>query len=56
MNAQGKLLAAICHGPWVLISAGVWGGRRATGFAAVRDDLVNAAPSSWTSPRCAMAT
>ena len=37
-----KVLAAICHGPWVLISAGIMSGRRATGFAAVRDDLQNA--------------
>ena len=39
---QGKLLAAICHGPWVLISAGIMTGKQATGYAAVRDDLVNA--------------
>jgi protease I len=41
-HAHGKLLAAICHGPWVLISAGIMAGRRATGYVAVRDDLVNA--------------
>ena len=41
-HRQGKLLAAICHGPWVLISAGVMKGKRATGYIAVRDDLVNA--------------
>lgn len=39
---KGKLLAAICHGPWILISAGVMSGKRATGYAAVRDDLRNA--------------
>lgn len=39
---QGKLVAAICHGPWVLISAGIIRGKRATGYAAVRDDLINA--------------
>ncbi len=39
---RGKLLAAICHGPWVLISAGVIRGKRATGYVAVRDDLMNA--------------
>jgi protease I len=39
---QGKLVTAICHGPWVLISAGIMRGKRATGYAAVRDDLVNA--------------
>ena len=38
----GKLLAAICHAPWILISAGVVAGRRATGVVAVRDDLNNA--------------
>jgi protease I len=41
-HQRGKLLAAICHGPWVLISAGVMRGKRATGYVAVRDDLVNA--------------
>ena len=41
-HQHGKLLAAICHGPWVLISAGVMNGRKATGFIAVRDDLSNA--------------
>lgn len=39
---RGKLLAAICHGPWILISAGVVKGKRATGFVAVKDDLMNA--------------
>jgi protease I len=39
---RGKLLAAICHGPWVLISAGVMRGKKATGYVGVRDDLVNA--------------
>ena len=41
-NKQGKLLAAICHGPWVLISARLMDGKRATGYVAVRDDLLNA--------------
>jgi protease I len=41
-HQRGKLLAAICHGPWVLISAGIMGGKQATGYVAVRDDLVNA--------------
>jgi len=41
-HQRGKLLAAICHGPWVLISAGVMKGKRATGYVAVRDDLANA--------------
>jgi protease I len=41
-HEKGKLLAAICHGPWILISAGIMSGKRATGYAAVRDDLRNA--------------
>ncbi|MFN2266466.1 MAG: type 1 glutamine amidotransferase domain-containing protein [Anaerolineales bacterium] len=41
-HQDGKLLAAICHGPWVLISAGLMAGKQATGYVAVRDDLVNA--------------
>jgi protease I len=41
-HRRGKLLAAICHGPWILISAGVMKGRQATGYIAVRDDLMNA--------------
>jgi len=39
--AAGKVVAAICHGPWVLISAGVTRGKRMTGVIAVRDDLIN---------------
>jgi protease I len=39
---QGKLVAAICHGGWMLASAGVIRGRTVTGFRSIRDDLVNA--------------
>ncbi len=42
IDAQGKLVASICHGPWVLCSAGVLKGRRATCFFAIKDDVVNA--------------
>jgi protease I len=38
----GKPVAAICHGPWLMCSAGVLRGRRATSFDAIRDDMVNA--------------
>ena len=42
-HQAGKLVAAICHGGWVLVSAGVLeGGRRATGYAPIRDDVQNA--------------
>ena len=42
MDAEGKLVAAICHGPWVLCSANVLRGREATSFFAIKDDVVNA--------------
>ncbi|MBI2264112.1 MAG: type 1 glutamine amidotransferase [Armatimonadetes bacterium] len=42
---QGKLVAAICHGPWVLVSAGVLKGRRSTCFFAIKDDVINAGSS-----------
>jgi len=42
-NEEGKLIAAICHAPWVLCSApGLLKGRRATSFFAIRDDVTNA--------------
>jgi len=39
---SGKLVATICHGPWVLISAGIIKGRKITSFFAIKDDVVNA--------------
>jgi protease I len=39
---SGKVVAAICHAGWVLVSAGVLKGRRATCFSAIKDDVVNA--------------
>jgi protease I len=39
---EGKLIAAICHGPWILVSAGIAKGRRVTSYKAIRDDLINA--------------
>lgn len=41
-NELGKIIASICHGPWLLISAGVVRGRKVTAFFAIKDDLVNA--------------
>ncbi len=42
MSEKDKLVAAICHGAWVLISAGITKGRRMTCFFSIKDDLVNA--------------
>ena len=42
LDAEGKLVAAICHGPWVLCSTGTLQGRNATCFFAIKDDVMNA--------------
>jgi len=42
IHDQGKLVAAICHGPWMLASADVLRGKKATSFFAIQDDIRNA--------------
>ncbi len=42
MDHANKLVAAICHGPWMCISAGMMHGRTATGYISIKDDIVNA--------------
>ncbi len=42
MHEAGKLVAAFCHGPWVLISAGLLKGKKATAYVGIKDDMVNA--------------
>jgi protease I len=44
--AQGKPVAAICHGPWTLIDAGVVKGRRMTSYKSLQTDLRNAG-ATW---------
>ncbi len=38
----GKVVAAICHGGWLLCSARIVKGRRATSFKSIKDDMINA--------------
>ena len=40
--SQGKPVAAICHGPWTLIDAGVVKGRQMTSYHSIKSDLINA--------------
>jgi protease I len=40
--AAGKPVAAICHGPWLLVEADVLRGRSATSWHSIRTDLKNA--------------
>jgi len=42
MHQQGKLIGAICHAGWVLVSADVLKGKTATCFFAIKDDVINA--------------
>jgi protease I len=43
---SGKPIAAICHGPWTLIDAGVVEGRTLTSYASIQTDLKNAG-ATW---------
>ena len=42
MNNAGKVVAAICHAGWVLVSAGIIKGKNVTCFIAIKDDVINA--------------
>jgi protease I len=42
MDKKKRVISSVCHGPWVLVSAGVVKGRRATCYKGCRDDLANA--------------
>jgi protease I len=40
--SSGKVVAAICHAPWLLIEAGVIKGRRCTSYHSIKTDVINA--------------
>lgn len=42
MHQSNKMVAAICHGPWMLASADILKGKKATSFMAIKDDVVHA--------------
>jgi protease I len=42
INQAGKLVAAVCHGGWVLVSADVLRAKRCTSVPAIKDDMTNA--------------
>jgi protease I len=42
MDQAGKPLAVICHAPWLLVSAGLVGGRTLTSYHTIQDDIRNA--------------
>lgn len=41
-NDDGKMVASICHGGWLLVSADIVRGRKTTCFFAIKDDLIAA--------------
>ncbi len=41
MDRTGKVIAAICHGPWILISAGLTKGKKMTAFWSIEADMRN---------------
>ena len=49
--AAGKPVAAICHGPWTLIEAGVVNGRMLTSWPSLQSDLRNAG-AQWVNREC----
>ena len=42
MDESDKCIAAICHGPWILVSAGILEGRKITAYQSIRADIQNA--------------
>lgn len=42
MDDSGKPIAVICHGPWLLVSAGLVDGRTLTSYHTIQDDIRNA--------------
>lgn len=46
MFNSGKVVASICHGGWMLVSADVLKGKKATSYVGIKDDMVNAG-AAW---------
>ena len=42
IDSSGKPLAVICHGPWLLVSAGLVKGKTMTSYYTIQDDIRNA--------------
>lgn len=40
--ASGKVIAAVCHAPWLLVETGIAKGRRMTSYKSIKTDVVNA--------------
>jgi protease I len=51
IDRAGKPVAVICHGPWLLVSAGLVRGRTITSWPTLQDDLRNAG-ATWQNKEC----
>jgi protease I len=51
MDRAGKPIAVICHGPWLLVSAGLVRGRKMTSYHTIQDDIRNAG-AQWQDSEC----
>ncbi len=47
MHASKKVIAAICHAGWVLVSAGIIKGKKVTSYPGIKDDMINAG-AKWS--------
>ncbi|HEE4993122.1 TPA: DJ-1/PfpI family protein [Klebsiella pneumoniae] len=41
MAQQGRIVAGLCHGPWIMISAGVLKDKLACAYVGLKDDMIN---------------
>ena len=51
MHEAGKIVAAVCHGPWVLVEAGLLDGVKVTSVSAISTDIKNAG-ANWVDEEC----
>ena len=51
MDRSGKPIAVICHGPWLLVSAGLVRGRKMTSYHTIQDDIRNTG-AQWQDSEC----
>ena len=51
IDSSGRPIAVICHGPWLLASAGLLKGRKMTSYFTIQDDLKNAG-AEWQDSEC----